>query len=372
MRLLSCSPLCYVVGAGFAGSVAARVLAENGVKVVLVERREHIGGNAYDEFDDHRVLIHRYGPHIFHTASSRIFEFLSRFTEWRHYEHRVQAKVGDQLVPVPVNRTTINLLYDLELTTEKEAEAFLDHARQADRVIENSEDVVLSRVGPDLCDLLFRGYTSKAWGRELSELAPAVAGRVPTRTNTDDRYFTDKHQAMPLHGYTVLFEKMLDHPGIEIQTGVDFLSIRDQVNCDHVVFTGRLDEWFDCRFGKLPYRSLVFEHTHLPDIDQFQPVAVVNYPGNEPFTRLTEFKHLTGQQVSGTSIVREFAQEEGDPYYPIPCKEAAELADKYRKLARGQDEVSFVGRLAEYRYYNMDQVVGSALKKADDLLLRLR
>lgn len=358
------SPRVCVVGAGFAGSVAARVLADLGADVVVVEKRPHIGGNAFDEYDPHGVLIHTYGPHIFHTNSGEVYEFLSRFTSWNPYQHRVRAKVGDQLVPIPVNRTTLNLLYGLKLETDEDAAEFLERVREKDRPLINSEDVVLSRVGRDLCENLFSGYTRKQWGRELRELGPEVAGRIPTRTNEDERYFEDTYQVMPAEGYTVMFENMLTHRSIHVELGQDFFEKRVRARFDHIVFTGRLDEWFGFCFGRLPYRSLRFEHIHFPDIHQYQPVAVVNYPNECDFTRLTEFKHLTGQRIKGTSIVREYALDEGDPYYPIPVPEAKALAGRYRKLARSETNVTFLGRLAQYRYLNMDQVVASALTKA--------
>lgn len=351
-----------VVGAGFAGAVMAeRLAAHGGKRVLLVDRRPHIAGNAYDELDEAGVLIHRYGPHIFHTNSQEIFDYLSRFTQWRPYEHRVLAAVDDMLVPMPINRTTINLLYRLDLKTEEEAAAFLAAQAEPVSVVRTSEDVVISAVGRELYEKFFQGYTRKQWGLDPSELDKAVTSRVPTRTNNDDRYFTDKFQAMPLEGYTRMFERMLDHPNIDILLGVDYCEVRDAYPHDHLVFTGPIDEYFGYRFGKLPYRSLQFQHVSL-EADQFQPVAVVNYPSPDvPHTRITEYKHLTGQQVAGTSITYEFPAAEGDPYYPIPRLENQQLFKRYEALAMVQPDVTFVGRLATYRYYNMDQVVGQAL-----------
>ena len=351
-----------VVGAGFAGAVMAeRLAADGGKKVLLVDRRPHIGGNAYDELDEAGILIHRYGPHIFHTNSQEIFDYLSRFTQWRPYEHRVLAAVGDLMVPMPINRATLNRLYGLDLKTEEEAAAFLAAQAEPVPVVRTSEDVVVSAVGRKLYETFFQGYTRKQWGLDPSELDKAVTARVPTRTNIDDRYFTDKFQAMPLEGYTRMFERMLDHSNIDILLGVDYCEARDAYPHDHLVFTGPIDEYFGYRFGKLPYRSLQFQHVNL-DADQFQPVAVVNYPAADvPHTRITEYKHLTGQQTSGTSITYEFPSAEGDPYYPIPRPENQQLFKRYEALAMVQADVTFVGRLATYRYYNMDQVVGQAL-----------
>ena len=351
-----------VVGAGFAGAVMAeRLAADGGKKVLVVDRRPHVGGNAFDEYDANGVLIHRYGPHIFHTNSEEIFDYLSRFTKWRPYEHRVLAAVDDMLVPMPINRTTLNMLYGLDLKTEDEAAAFLAAQAEPVSVVRTSEDVVISAVGRELYEKFFQGYTRKQWGLDPSELDKAVTSRVPTRTNTDDRYFTDKFQAMPLEGYTRMFERMLDHPNIDVLLGVDYCEARDAYPHDHLVFTGPIDEYFGYRFGKLPYRSLQFEHAQL-DQEQFQPVAVVNYPSPATeYTRITEYKHLTGQQSPRTSITYEYPAAEGDPYYPIPRPENQALFKRYEALAMVQPDVSFVGRLATYRYYNMDQVVGQAL-----------
>ncbi len=352
----------FVIGAGFAGSTVARVLAEAGRRVLLIDRREHLAGNAYDEPDEHGLLIHRYGPHIFHTNSSEVFGWLSRFTEWRPYEHRVRSVVGDKLLPFPINRDTLNQLYDLDLD-EEGARRFLEQARQPQEEIRNSEQLVLDAVGRDLYEIFFRGYTRKQWGMEPSELKAGVAARIPVRTDSDDRYFTDRHQAMPRDGYTRLFECMLDHPNIEVELGVDFFAIRDRVSAQHIVYTGPIDAYFDYRFGRLPYRSLAFEHEHHPDREWLQPVATVNYPDESvPFTRITEFKHMTGQSHSGTSIVREYPRGEGDPYYPVPSDANEALYQRYKALAEKEPQVTFLGRLAQYRYYNMDQVVAAALK----------
>lgn len=356
-----------IVGAGFAGSVCARELAEAGHQILLVDKRPHIGGNAYDEVDEHGVLVHPYGPHIFHTNSKRVFEYLSRFTDWRFYEHRVLAKVDEQLLPIPINRTTINTLYGKNLT-EEEVGAYLESVREPRDPIRTSEDVVLSSVGSDLCEKFFRGYTRKQWGLDLSELSAGVAARIPTRTNDDDRYFGDTFQFMPNEGYTRMFERMLDHPSIEVRLETDFESIRETWPHDHIVYSGPVDAFYQYRFGKLPYRSLRFVHEHLPDRSRIQDVGTVNYPNDHEYTRITEFKHLTGQQHPGTSTVKEYPQAEGDPFYPIPRPENEALFKQYEALAEQETRVTFIGRLAQYRYYNMDQVVAAALKAAEALL----
>jgi len=350
-----------VVGAGFAGSVVAERLAAEGRRVLVIDKRPHIGGNAYDEADDAGILVHRYGPHIFHTNAEQVFEYLSRFTAWRPYEHRVLARVRGQLVPIPINRTTINRLYDLRLGTDDEAAAFL-RARAEDVVhARTSEEVVVGTVGRELYELFFRGYTRKQWGLDPSELDASVTARVPTRTNEDDRYFTDRYQAMPLDGYTRMFERMLDHPNITVRTNVDFSKIRQTVDYGRLIYTGPIDEYFGYRYGRLPYRSLRFQFQTL-DQPTYQAVGTINEPDEAiPYTRTTEFRHLTGQAGPATTIVREFPIATGDPYYPVPRPANAELYRRYESLASGLQDVDFVGRLATYKYYNMDQVVAQAL-----------
>jgi UDP-galactopyranose mutase len=351
-----------VVGAGFAGSVIAeRLAAGSNKKVLLIDRRPHVAGNAYDRHNAAGILFHQYGPHIFHTNSDEIVRHLSRFTGWRTYEHKVLAAVDGQLVPIPINRTTINKLYGLDLTTDEQAEAFLkSKAEPVDR-IQTSEDVVVSAVGRELYEKFFQGYTRKQWGIDPSELDKSVTSRVPTRTNTDDRYFNDSFQAMPKLGFTHMFDNMLDHDNITVMTATEFADVRNDVVYDRLVFTGPVDEFFDFRYGRLPYRSLRFVHqTH--DVEQFQQVAVVNYPNPEtPYTRISEYKHLTGQKHAKTSITYEYPSAEGDPYYPIPRAENQALYKRYEALALARPDVSFVGRLATYKYYNMDQVCGQAL-----------
>ena len=349
-----------IVGAGFAGSVLAERLANGSDKrVLLCDRRPHIGGNAYDHYNDAGILVHKYGPHIFHTNSREVFEYLSRFTQWRPYQHRVRASVDGQVVPIPINLDTINSLYGLSLTSFEVEEFFKKVAEPVERV-RTSEDVVVSTVGRELYEKFFRNYTRKQWGLDPSELDASVTSRVPTRTNRDDRYFTDTYQAMPLHGYTRMFENLLDHPNIKIMLNCDYREIEKDIPFRHMIYTGPVDSYFDYRFGKLPYRSLEFKHeTH--DTPVFQSAPVVNYPNEQLYTRVTEFKYLTGQEHAKTSIVYEFPRSQGDPYYPVPRKENADLYAKYKALAAGTPNVHFVGRLATYKYYNMDQIVAQAL-----------
>lgn len=360
-----------VVGAGFAGAVCAERLAAAGRTVLVLEQRGHVGGNAYDRRDESGLLIHPYGPHIFHTKLAHVFEYLSAFTEWRRYEHRVLASVGGQLVPIPINRTTINRLYGLSLD-EAGVAAYLDRVREVRTELRTSEDVVLSSVGRDLCEKFFRGYTRKQWNMDLSELSAGVAARIPTRTNDDDRYFTDDYQAMPADGFTTMFERMLARPNIEVRLGTPFPGGVAGERWGHLIYTGPLDAFYGHRHGRLPYRSLRFEHEHLPSVERFQPVGTVNYPNDHAYTRITEFKHLTGESAPGTSIVREYPEAEGDPYYPIPRSGEDALLQRYTALAKDEDSVTFLGRLAQYRYYNMDQVVAAALETAAGLLARER
>ncbi len=347
-----------------------RRCASAGMSVVVIDKREHIAGNAFDEFDRHGLLVHRYGPHIFHTNAASVSEYLSRFTAWIPYEHRVLARVDGDLYPVPINQTTVNRLMAFP-STRKAWPALRAGARNREP-IPTSEDSVLASVGRDLCDKFFRGYTRKQWGLDLSELSASVAARIPVRTNADDRYFSDSFQKMPADGFTAMFAGILDHPNIRVELGVDFREFRKRANWNLLVFTGPIDEYFDFCFGKLPYRSLRFEHEHLPDTAQFQSVGTVNYPNDHEFTRITEFKHLTGQQHPRTSIVREYPGDEGDPYYPVPRPENQELYQQYHALGERERDVLFVGRLAEYRYYNMDQVVARALMVFEKIISRTR
>jgi UDP-galactopyranose mutase len=353
-----------IVGAGFAGAVCARQLADAGHRAFVVDVRPHVGGNAYDCLDANGVLIHPYGPHIFHTNSQKIFDWLSRFTQWRPYEHRVLSKLDQQLVPFPINRTTIERLYGLSLD-ESGMREWMSARRVPIGTIVTSEDLVLSSVGAELGARLFAGYTQKQWGMPLSALKASVAARIPVRFNTDDRYFEDTHQFMPAAGYTAMFNNIFDHPNISIELGVDYFREPELRKRRPLIYTGRLDTFFESRLGVLPYRSLVFEHQHMPGVERFQESATVNYPGDEPYTRITEFKQITGQIHSGTSICKEYSSAQGDPYYPIPTAENDALFRQYDELARAQADVIFVGRLAQYRYYNMDQVVAAALKSME-------
>ena len=348
-----------IVGAGFAGSVLAeRLAAVENKKVLLVDKRNHIGGNAFDYYNNDGILIHKYGPHIFHTNSAEVFNYLSEFTEWRNYQHRVLASINGQQVPIPINLTTINCLYGLNLSSDELINFFASRAEDIKQV-RTSEDVVIKAVGRELYQMFFKGYTKKQWDLDPSELDASVTSRVPTRVNKDDRYFTDSYQSMPLNGYTRMFEKMLDHPNIKIMLNTDYHEIINEFKFGQIIFTGPVDEYFDYCYGKLPYRSIQFKFETL-DRENFQRTGTMNYPNDYAFTRITEFKHLTGQVHNKTTVVYEFPTSEGDPYYPVPRPENAALYKKYQALA-DQSDTLFVGRLATYKYYNMDQVVAQAL-----------
>ena len=349
-----------IVGAGFAGSVLAERLAtQANKKVLIIDKREHIGGNAYDYYNKDGILIHKYGPHIFHTNSKEVFEYLGQFTPWRPYEHKVLGSVDGQLVPIPINLNTINALYGLNLCSADVENFFVERAEKVDRV-KTSEDVVVSKVGRELYEKFFRGYTRKMWDLDPSELDASVTARVPTRTNREDRYFTDTYQAMPLYGYTHMFQNMLSHKNIKVMLNTDYKEIIDIIPHKNLIFTGPVDEYFDYCYGKLPYRSLEFKFETI-DKEVFQPTGTVNYPNEQLYTRITDFKYLTGQIHPKTAVVYEFPKAEGDPYYPVPRPENAELYKKYQQLASTIKNTYFVGRLATYKYYNMDQVVAQAL-----------
>ena len=350
-----------IVGAGFAGAVMAeRLASQSGKKVLIVDKRNHIGGNTYDYYNSDGLLVHKYGPHIFHTNSKEIYQYLGQFTPWRPYEHRVLASVDGMMVPIPINLNTINQLYGLNLCSD-EVDAFLQSKAETKTRIQTSEDVVVAKVGRELYEKFFKNYTKKQWDLDPSELDASVTARIPTRNNRDDRYFTDTYQGMPLYGYTKMFENMLSHPNIKVMLNTDYKEIQNIIPYREMIYTGPIDYYFDYCYGKLPYRSIEFKFETL-EADQFQPTGTVNYPNEHLYTRITEFKYLTGQKHPKTTVVYEYPKETGDPYYPVPRPENAELYKKYQVLAAGMKRVHFTGRLATYKYYNMDQVVAQSLK----------
>jgi UDP-galactopyranose mutase len=366
-----------VVGAGFAGAVLAERLAvEHGRRVLVVDRRRHLGGNAHDATDRHGVLLHSYGPHYFHTRSERVKDYLSRFTAWRPADYRVLSWVDGRTYSFPINLTTFEQLLGRPSTPEQMAAALArwrepwggSKARPA-----NFEEAVLARVGRRLYQTFYRGYTQKQWGRDPRELDASLGARIPVRTDRDERYFSDAFQALPADGYTRLFERILAHPRIRVVLGVDDGEVRRHVAHRHLVWTGMIDEYYGFRFGRLPYRSLRFERQTF-ERDYAQAALQINYPNQHAYTRSVELKHITGQVLPVTTIVREFPEEHApgrEPFYPLPTAEARARNARYQALAARERDVTFVGRLATYRYLNMDQVVGAALVEADRLGPRL-
>lgn len=352
-----------VVGAGFAGSVIAERLAtQQNKKILLVEKRGHIGGNAYDEYDENGILIHKYGPHIFHTNSKYVFDYLSQFTEWRSYEHRVLAKLDEHYYSIPINRDTINKLYNLNLKTEEEVEKFYNSVRERRAPIRNSEDIIVNQVGIDLFEKFFKNFTKKQWNLEPKDLSPTVCGRIPVRTNDDCRYFTDKYQFMPKDGYTKMFERMLSNKNIEIILNTDYKTIISDVLFNKLIYTGPIDYFFDYKYGKLPYRSIRFEFEN-HNLAEYQPAAQVNYVDSKiEYTRVVEYKKMTGQASKSTTISKEYLISEGEPFYPIPSENSHKIFLKYKLFSESIENVIFCGRLAEYQYFNMDQVVANTLK----------
>ncbi len=358
-----------VVGAGFAGAIMAeRIASQLELRVLVVDRRDHIAGNAYDERNEHGILVHKYGPHLFHANDERIVDYLSRFTSWWQYEHRVLAHIDDQMLPVPVNLDTINARYGANLK-EGEVEQWLAEQAIPIDFIKTAEDAVLARMGPAVYADFFRGYTRKQWGIEPTDLDASVTARIPVRTNRDDRYFTDSFQALPAEGYTAMFARILAHPNITVRLGTEYTEAVAACQPAHTVFTGCIDEYFNHAFGRLPYRSLRFDFQDLPtpDGDTIYPAGQINYPGEDvEYTRVTEYRHFAPAEPRTTSTVSfEYPTAEGDPFYPIPRPENRERYKQYESLAKRRTNVTFVGRLARYQYLNMDQVVGQTLATFD-------
>ena len=354
-----------IVGAGFSGNVLAERLASQlDKKVLIVEKRDHIGGNAYDYYNEEGLLVHKYGPHWFHTNSKYVFDYLSQFTEWRFHEHRVRSCVYGKLYPIPINMDTINQLYGLNLKTPEEVEAYLDSVREPIEHPTNAEEWVLSRVGKDLYEKFFKGYTLKHWGIHPQNLAASVTARIPVRFNCDDRYFSDTYQGLPRHSYARMFENMLNHKNITVLLNTDYRSIQNDIIFDKMIYTGPIDEFFEYNFGTLPYRSVRFEHEAIKK-EYYQPFQQINYPNTYDYSRIIEVKHASGQKHEKTVITKEFpcdpAENNNEKYYPIPNEENRKLYHRYREEAQKLKNVIFCGRLADYQYYNMDQVVARAL-----------
>ena len=350
-----------MVGAGLSGCTIARTLAEKGISVHIIERRDHIAGNCYDEINEHGIRVSKYGAHLFHTNSDRVWAFVTRFAEWVPWYHKVIGTINGTYFPIPVNRTTVNTLCNTDLQTEDDMKKWLQIHSIPHPHPKNSEDVALHRVGPELYQKIFKDYTYKQWAKYPNELDPSVLERIPVRTNDEDGYFSDRFQALPKNGYTEFVKAMIDHPLIRVDLQTQY-EPRLRSDYDRIIYTGPIDLFYaEQGYPKLEYRSIRFETEHL-EIDQFQPNSVVNYPSaTEPFTRIVEYKHFLNQTSNKTTIVREYTTADGDPYYPVPTAKNKEIYEQYRHLAEKEEGVDFVGRLANYKYYNMDAAIENAL-----------
>jgi UDP-galactopyranose mutase len=358
-------PRCVVVGCGIAGAVSARLLADAGRDVLVVETRRHLGGHCRDGLNEHGHLVHVYGPHIFHTADREVWEYLSAFTRWRHYQHRVLAYVHGRLVPFPINRDTLCELFGLALTAEQVEPYLAEQVRKSTYADppRSFRDAVVSVVGEELYRLFYEGYTAKQWNRRPEELEADLARRIPVRANRDSRYFADPYQGIPALGYARMFDAIVDHPRIRLLLGCDYFDARAELDAPLTVYTGEMDRFFEERHGRLEYSSLDFVSETL-DQEQFQPVGVVNYPNDNAWTRITEYKHLTGQRDPRTTICTEYPRPSGEPYYPVLTRANRLVRDEYLKDVTELEKRGthlFVGRLARYAYLNMDQVVRAAL-----------
>ncbi len=349
-----------VVGAGLAGlTVAERIANVLDERVLVIEKRNHIGGNIYDSYNEEGILVHNYGPHIFHTNDKEVYDYLSVFTKWNTFWHRVLSYVDGNLVTMPISVETINQLYNLNLSCDQIEEFLNKRAVKVDNVT-TSKEVAISKVGIDIYEKIFKNYTIKQWGVDPAELDTSVISRIPVRLNRDKRYFSDKYQGMPKHGYTKMCENMLTNKNIKILLNTDYKEVIQDIQYKKLIYTGPTDYYYDFKYGKLAYRSIEFEFETY-DKQSFQEAPVVNYPNDYDFTRITEFKKLTSQEHNKTTILKEYPCAEGEPYYPFPTKKHKEHFALYQKDMAMEDNVVFLGRLAEYRYYNMDAVVRSAL-----------
>jgi UDP-galactopyranose mutase len=373
-----------IIGSGFAGSVIAERLAtQQDKKVLIIDKRRHIGGNCFDCYDEHGILIHQYGPHLFHTDNKAVFDYLSQFTQWQPYQHEVLAFIDGQKVPVPFNLNSLHALFPKSLADSLERkliDTFGFGVKVPILELRNTDDSELKFLADYIYDKIFVNYTAKQWGKKPEDISPEVTGRVPVHISRDNRYFQDKYQAIPKHGYSKIFENMLNHPNISVLLNTDFkdvfkvdfesgeMSFMGSRFKGQLIYTGLIDELFDSRFGELPYRSLDFKFEHL-EKDQFQEKTTINYPNDYDFTRITEFKHISQQTISGTSIVKEFPQDfdrndptKNIPYYPVFTEENKVILDRYVDFSKNFPNITLVGRLAENRYYDMDDIVARALQ----------
>lgn len=359
-----------IIGAGLTGcTLAERLATQLGKKVLIVDRRNHIGGNCHDYYNTDGVLVHKYGPHYFRTNSKSVWDYLGNFTEWHYVQYKILAFVDGQYLNLPINLNTVNQLYGSSMSS-KELQSYFDGLKELcpDEIMD-SRDQIVSQVGTELYEKFFRNYTKKQWDLFPEELDSSVCARIPVRTSRDDRYFSDRYQAMPKHGYHRMFEKMVEHPNIQIMLQTDYRDVMSLFPEARVIYTGAIDEFFEYRYGRLPYRSLLFEHETV-DREFYQQVSQVNYPNDYDFTRIVEIKHVTGQVHPKTTIVREYPESSGDPFYPVPAPENRLLYEKYHYDAEQLSKIIFIGRLAEYRYLNMDQVVEKAFATFEDIFTK--
>lgn len=360
-----------IIGAGISGAVLAERYASIGKKVLIIEKRNHIAGNCYDYIDQNQILVSKYGAHLFHTNEEAVWEYVNRFSDWYFWEHKVIARVDDKTVPIPVNIKTVNELFDINISTEEEMQIWLEENRTPIEKPANGEEAVLNRVGSVLYEKMFKHYTKKQWDKYPAELDASVLERIPVRNNYDDRYFSDIHQALPKGGYTQLFENILSHPNIEVLLETDYFDVKDDYkNYEKLFYTGPVDRFFEFKHSlleKLEYRSINFVSETI-DAEFYQENSVVNYPGTEvDFTRIIEYKHFGNQISDKTTVVKEFTVDEGEPYYPVPNPRNQEIYARYKTEADKLIDVHFVGRLANYKYFNMDQAFKNALDLFDKL-----
>lgn len=363
-EVLSCKYDILVVGAGLSGAVVAeRFASQLNKKVIIIDKRNHIGGNCYDYVDENRILINAYGAHLFHTNHSDVWDYVQNFGEWVRWDHRVIANVDDKLVNLPININTINKLCETSIKDESEMIQWLENVQVKYETISNSEEIAKSKFGEFIYNKLFKDYTFKQWNKYPSELDPSVLSRIPLRYNFDDRYFDDKYQFLPKAGYTKLIENILSHPNISILTNADYFEIKNRINYKTLIYTGPVDRFFEkSGLEKLEYRSIDFVIERFRDMNFYQTNSVVNYPQNNvPFTRIVEYKHFLNQESAHTTIVKEITKDSGEPYYPVPNKRNMELYEQYRKLAENEPNVYFIGRLANYKYFNMDEAIKNSL-----------
>jgi UDP-galactopyranose mutase len=354
----------FIVGAGISGAVLAeRFASQNNKKVVIIDKRPHIGGNCYDFVDENGIQMNKYGAHLFHTNYKDVWDYIQKFATWQRWDHRVLGSVDGKMVPIPVNINTVNSIFGTDIKDEPEMKKWLEKVQIKYEKIENGEQIAKARVGELLYRKIFRDYTFKQWNKYPEELDPSVLARIPIRFNFDDRYFDDRYQALPVKGYSDFIANILNHPNITVLTDTDYFEVRDSFKFEKMIFTGPIDSYYEnSGLEKLDYRSIEFIEERYTSMNYYQINSVVNYPEmNVPYTRIVEYKHFLNQQSKGTTIVKEISKDSGEPYYPVPNSKNLELYEKYRKKSELEKNVKFIGRLASYKYFNMDQAIKNSL-----------